>query len=89
MFWGIEPRALPWAVAARPVGAFNLNQKATYAEGERARVATIKSRLMVRLEGTRQVSRPVLHYSLPVILEEARAVIKRYLHTRLERRLNP
>lgn len=46
----------------------NLHLKAIYAEGELAAEATIKSHLMVRLEGTRQVSRPVLHYSLPVIL---------------------
>lgn len=46
----------------------NLHLKAIYAEGELATEATIKSHLMVRLEGSRQVSRPVLHYSLPVIL---------------------
>lgn len=46
----------------------NLHLKAIYAEGELAEEATIKSHLMVRLEGSRQVSRPVLHYSLPVIL---------------------
>jgi len=46
----------------------NLHLKAIYAEGELAAEATIKSHLMVRLEGSRQVSRPVLHYSLPVIL---------------------
>ncbi len=46
----------------------NLHLKAIYAEGELAAEATIKSCLMVRLEGSRQVSRPVLHYSLPVIL---------------------
>lgn len=46
----------------------NLHLKAIYAEGELAAEATIKSHLMVRLEGARQVSRPVLHYSLPVIL---------------------
>jgi len=39
-----------------------------YAEGELAAEATLKSHLIVRLEGARQVSRPVLHYSLPVIL---------------------
>ena len=42
----------------------NLHLKAIYAEGELAAEATIKSHLMVRLEGSRQVSRPVL----PVIL---------------------
>jgi hypothetical protein len=46
----------------------NLHLKAIYAESELAAEATIKSHLMVRLEGSRQVSRPVLHYSLPVIL---------------------
>lgn len=46
----------------------NLHLKAIYAEGELAAEATIKSHLMVRREGSRQVSRPVLHYSLPVIL---------------------
>jgi hypothetical protein len=46
----------------------NLHLKAVYAEGELAAEAIIKSHLMVRLEGARQVSRPVLHYSLPVIL---------------------
>ena len=46
----------------------NLHLKAIYAEGELAAQATIKSHLMVRLEGARQVSRPVLHYNLPTIL---------------------
>ena len=46
----------------------NLHLKAIYAEGELVAEATIKSHLIVRLEGARQVSRPVLHYSLPVIL---------------------
>jgi hypothetical protein len=46
----------------------NLHLKAIYAEGELVAEATIKSHLIVRLEGSRQVSRPVLHYSLPVIL---------------------
>lgn len=46
----------------------NLHLKAIYAEGELAEEATLKSHLMVRLEGSRQVSRTVLHYSLPVIL---------------------
>ena len=46
----------------------NLHLKAIYAEGELAAEATIKSHLIVRTEGARQVSRPVLHYSLPVIL---------------------
>jgi hypothetical protein len=46
----------------------NLHLKAIYAERELVAEATIKSHLIVRLEGSRQVSRPVLHYSLPVIL---------------------
>ena len=46
----------------------NLHLKAIYAEGELAEAATIKSYLMVRTEGSRQVTRPVLHYSLEAIL---------------------
>lgn len=46
----------------------NLHLKAIYSEGELVAEATVKSHLIVRLEGSRQVSRPVLHYSLPVIL---------------------
>jgi hypothetical protein len=46
----------------------NLHLKAIYAEGELVAAATIKSHLIVRIEGARQVSRPVLHYSLPAIL---------------------
>lgn len=46
----------------------NLHLKAIYEEGELVEEATIKSHLMVRQEGARQVSRPVLHYSLPVVL---------------------
>ncbi len=46
----------------------NLHLKAIYAEGELVAEATVKSHLMVRQEGVRQVSRPVLHYSLPAIL---------------------
>ena len=46
----------------------NLHLSAIYAEGELAEAATIKSYLIVRTEGARQVSREVLHYSLPVIL---------------------
>ena len=40
----------------------NLHLKAIYTEGERAAEATIKSNLIVRLEGG-QVSHPVLHYT--------------------------
>ena len=46
----------------------NLHLKAIYAEGELTEAATIKSYLIVRPEGPRQVSREVLHYSLPAIL---------------------
>jgi hypothetical protein len=46
----------------------NLHLKAIYAEGELTEAATIKSYLIVRTEGARQVSREVLHYSLPAIL---------------------
>ena len=46
----------------------NLHLKAIYAEVELAAGATIKSHLTVRSEGSRQVSRPVLHYSLSAIL---------------------
>ena len=41
----------------------NLHLKAIYAERELSEEATMKSYLIVRTEGTRQVSRPVLHYS--------------------------
>ena len=50
------------------VANINLHLKAIFAEGEVVAEATIKSHLIVRLEGSRQVSRPVLHVSLPVIL---------------------
>ena len=46
----------------------NLHLKAIYAEGELSQEATIKSHLIVQSEGSREVSRPVLHYRLPVIL---------------------
>jgi hypothetical protein len=46
----------------------NLHLKAIYEEGELAPEATIKSHLIVRQEGSRHVSRPLLHYSLPVVL---------------------
>lgn len=46
----------------------NLHLKAIYAERELTEAATIKSYLIVRTEGSRQVSREVLHYSLPAIL---------------------
>lgn len=46
----------------------NLHLKAIYAEAELSQEATIKSHLIVRAEGIRRVSRPVLHYSLPAVL---------------------
>jgi hypothetical protein len=46
----------------------NLHLRAIFAEGELDPEATIKSHLMVRVEGKREVSRPVLHYNLPVVL---------------------
>ncbi|MCB9595075.1 MAG: virulence RhuM family protein [Sandaracinaceae bacterium] len=46
----------------------SIHLKAIYEEGEQSAEGTIKSRLMVRTEGRRQVSRQVLHYSLPAIL---------------------
>ena len=46
----------------------NLHLKAIYSEGELTEAATIKSYLIVRTEGALQVSREVLHYSLPAIL---------------------
>uniref|UniRef100_UPI001659AF0B RhuM family protein n=1 Tax=Escherichia albertii TaxID=208962 RepID=UPI001659AF0B len=42
--------------------------KAIYEEGELEQNATCKSYLQVQQEGNRQVSRNMLHYSLPVIL---------------------
>jgi hypothetical protein len=45
-----------------------LHLKAIYAEGELNEQATCKDYLQVRVEGGRQVSRHLLHYSLPVIL---------------------
>ncbi len=46
----------------------SLHLKAIYEEGELTEAATIKPYLIVRFEGARQVSREVLHYSLPAIL---------------------
>ncbi len=50
------------------VANINIHLKAIYADEELTAEATIKSHLIVRSEGARQVSRPVLHYSLPVII---------------------
>lgn len=46
----------------------NLHLKAIFAAGEQEPAATVKSYLIVRLEGARRVSREVRHYSLPLIL---------------------
>lgn len=46
----------------------NLHLKAVYAEGELDETATVKSYLIVRTEGARQVSRDVLHYNLSAVL---------------------
>lgn len=46
----------------------NLHLQNIYEEGELDPEATIKSYLMLRTEGTRQVRRPVHHYSLDAIL---------------------
>ena len=45
----------------------HLHLKAIYADGELIEAATIKSYLIVRNEGGRRVSRPVMHYNLSVI----------------------
>jgi hypothetical protein len=50
------------------VANINLHLKSIYADGELDEGATIKSYLIVRSEGGREVSRDVLHYSLPAIL---------------------
>ncbi len=64
-----------WLTQAQIAGLFevtvpnvNLHLKSIYAEGELTEAATIKSYLIVRTEGGRQVSRPVLHYNLDAIL---------------------
>ena len=46
----------------------NIHLKALYSEMELAEGATIKSYLIVRIEGSRLVSREVLHYNLAAIL---------------------
>jgi hypothetical protein len=46
----------------------NIHLKGVYEEGELDERATIKPYLMVRAEGSRSVSRQVLHYSLPAVL---------------------
>lgn len=49
----------------------NIHLKTIYAEGELIDTATIKSYLTVRAEGSRTVSREVLHYNLEAILAVA------------------
>ena len=46
----------------------NIHLKNIYEEGELNKTATIKEYLIVRHEGSRQVSRKVLHYNLDAIL---------------------
>ena len=46
----------------------NLHLRNIYEEGELHEGATIKEYLIVRLEGQRQVSRPVMHYNLDAII---------------------
>ena len=46
----------------------NLHLRNIFDEGELNEGATIKEYLIVRLEGVRQVSRPVLHYNLDAII---------------------
>lgn len=46
----------------------DLHLRNIYAEGELTPETTIKSHLIVRTEGKRQVSRAIQHYSLPAIL---------------------
>lgn len=70
----LEDRTL-WLTQAQMAELFdtsvpniNLHLKAIYEEGELDRDATIKSHLIVRQEGKREVSRTVMHYSLPVVV---------------------
>jgi hypothetical protein len=50
------------------VANISLHLKAIYEEGELDEQATVKSYLMVRNEGARQVRRSVQHYALPAVL---------------------
>ena len=50
------------------IANINLHLKGIYDEGELTEGATIKSYLIVQIEGAREVSRQVLHYNLPAIL---------------------
>ena len=51
-------------LAQTTVPNVNIHLKNIYAEGELVEEATIKTHLIVRQEGFRQVSRNVLHYNL-------------------------
>jgi hypothetical protein len=61
-------QALIAALFQTSVPNVNIHLKSVYEEGELDEGATVKSYLIVRSEGERQVSREVLHYSLPAIL---------------------
>jgi hypothetical protein len=61
-------QALMAALFQTSIPNINLHLKAIYADGELAPEATIKSYLIVRQEGGRQVHRAVQHYSLAAIL---------------------
>ena len=50
------------------VANINIHLKAIYEENELDAGATIKSYLIVRTEGTREVSRTIQHYALSAIL---------------------
>ncbi len=62
------PQAMIAELFQTTVPNVNVHLKNIYAEGELAEEATIKTHLIVRQEGSRQVSRNVLHYNLDAIL---------------------
>lgn len=62
------PQALIAELFQTSVPNVNIHLKNIYEEGELDQSATIKEYLIVRHEGSRQVSRKVLHYSLDAIL---------------------
>lgn len=61
-------QALMAELFAIGVNTVNYHLKAIFAEGELRPEATIRYYRIVRLEGSREVSREIEHYSLPVIL---------------------
>jgi hypothetical protein len=61
-------QALMAALFQIGVNTVNHHLKEIYADGELPREATIRKYRIVRLEGGREVSREIEHYSLPVIL---------------------